>query len=76
MNTVIQALINHPILYHYFVSIPEGNYSGDELKFSALEFMKRFIGVCHGGVNSKGKELKNVRLTSLVKNIDQISKNF
>ena len=76
MNSIVQAFVNHPILYHYFQSLPEKTYDGDTLKFSALDFMKRFLGVCYGGINSKGKELKNVRLTSLVRDIDQVNKRF
>lgn len=76
MNSIIQILVNHPILYYYFQNMQEKSYSGDTLKFSAIGFIRRLIGVCFGGVNSKGKELKNVRLTSLVRNVDQINKRF
>ena len=63
-------MVNHPILYYYFQNLDERSYEGDTLKFSALGFIKRLINVCYGGVNSKGKELKFVRLTSLVRNVD------
>ena len=76
MNSIVQILINHPILYYYFKNLPVKTYEGDTLKFSAFEFVKRLLNVCFGGVNSKGKELKYVRLTSLVKNIDQIGRRF
>jgi uncharacterized UBP type Zn finger protein len=76
MNAVVQSLVNNPILYYYFKNLSENTFQGDTLKFSALGFIKRLLGVCYGGINSKGKELKHVRLTSLVKNVDQINKRF
>lgn len=76
MNAVVQTLVNNPILYYYLKNLSENSFQGDSLKFSALGFMKRLLNVCYGGVSSKGKELKHVRLTSLVKNIDQINKRF
>jgi len=64
------------VLYYYFLNREEKSYSGDTLKFSALDFVKRLLNVCFGGVSSKGIELKFVRLTSLARDIDQINKRF